>query len=101
MHLIRVGRRRINLEYLIMDEANDGTPETAHIPSGGIRVTLEAGKEFDLVGDDADAYNRQANEAVCPDPGAKAPERSPIVGHAVRREGTGKTRVPEQRKRRG
>jgi hypothetical protein len=101
MHLIRVGRRRINLEYLIMDEANDGTPETAHIPPGGIRVTLEAGKEFDLTGDDAASYNRQVEGVVCPDATAKPSERSPVVGHAVRRGGAAQPRIPEQRKRGG
>jgi hypothetical protein len=100
MYLIRVGRRRINLEYLIMDEENDGTAETAHIPPGGVRVTMEAGKEFDLTGDDATTYKRQVNEAVCPDPALKPPERSPVVGHAVGRRGSTQA-LPEQRKRRG
>lgn len=68
MKLIQVGRRRINLEYLIMDEENDGTEETAHIPAGGVRVTMEAGKEFNLVGEDAETYRRHACDQVMNDP---------------------------------
>lgn len=69
MLLIRVGRRRINLEYLIEDEEGDGTPESSHIPMGGVLVTLQRGKEFVLVGPEADSYRRQVEPYVLGDPG--------------------------------
>lgn len=68
MKLIKIGRRWINLEYLIMGEEHDGTPETAHIPPGGVRITLESGKEFDLTNGDADKCKRFVGEFFLPDP---------------------------------
>lgn len=56
MLLIHIGRLRLNLEYLICDEEGDGTPATAGLPPGDIRVTLERGKEFVLSGEDAARY---------------------------------------------
>jgi len=101
VQLIRVGRRRINLEYLIMDEQHDGTPETAHIPAGGVRVTLESGIAFDLVGEEADSYNRAVDEALWVSP--PKPTRSPSVGHSVPtgHEHGDRPVVPEKRKGRG
>lgn len=98
MKLIKVGRRRINLEYLIMDEKHDGTPVTAHIPPGGIRVTMESGVEFELVGEEAVEYDRLADEALA------QPCRSvgvPGVAHRVptRRQEVGdQASVPVKRK---
>lgn len=69
MILIRVGRRRLNLCYLVMDEENDMTPDTAHIPPRGVRVTMEFGREFNLHGADADQYRRQVMLFLQPDPG--------------------------------
>lgn len=82
--LIRVGRRRINLEYLICDEEGDGSEETKTIPAGGVRITLESGKEFDVVGDDAEKYRRHVEALLMPDPGpGPDSERSGAVAHAV------------------
>ncbi len=68
MKLIRVGRRWINLEYLIMGEEHDGSPETASIPPGGVRLTLESGKEFNLDNGDADKCRRHMAVFVLPEP---------------------------------
>lgn len=64
MKLIRVGRRRINLEYLIMDEEYGTDPEPVGIPPGCIRVTLEQGKEFVLSGGDAESYRAMVEAEV-------------------------------------
>jgi hypothetical protein len=73
MHVIQVGRRRLNLQFLVMDEEFDGTPETAHLPPGGVRVTMVCGKEFDLTAPWADVYRRQVAAIVEPDPGKDLP----------------------------
>jgi hypothetical protein len=84
MKLIRVGRRWINLEYLIMGEENDGTPETGHIPAGALRLTLESGKEFDLGDGDADKTRRHMAVFVLPDPAENlvAHDEGPDEGEA-------------------
>lgn len=58
MHLVQVGRRWINLEYMILAEQWDGSTETAAIPQGGLRVTLEDGKGFDLPPPESDELAR-------------------------------------------
>lgn len=68
MKLVRIGRRWINIEYLILGEENDGSPETVSIPTSGVRVTLEAGKEFDLDNGDADKFRRYLEDCCLPDP---------------------------------
>src|SRR4051794_15737536 len=79
MQLIRVGRRTINLEYLIMDEEGDGT---TGVPAGVTRVTLESGKEFDLTGADASLYRRHVDLFLQPDPAARPPN-SGAVGTSI------------------
>lgn len=69
MHLIQVGRRRLNLEYLVMDEEYDGTDETRNIPAGGIRVSMECGEQFNLASAEADVYRRQVLLVLATDPG--------------------------------
>jgi hypothetical protein len=81
LHLIRVGIRRINLIYLVFDVEGDGSPDTAGIPVGAIRVTLERGEAFVLMGDDADSYRRQVERFVLPDPAA--PPASAFAGPSV------------------
>lgn len=60
MHLIRVGRRVINVEYLICAE---GISEGGHEI---LRVTLETGKEFDLMGHEAKRFDAELNELLAP-----------------------------------
>ncbi len=67
MHLVHVGRRWINLDYLILVELWDGSPETGTIPEGGMWVCLESGKEFVLGPPDSDHLTRHLSEAVTPD----------------------------------
>jgi hypothetical protein len=61
MYLIKAGRRILNLEFMIMSEEGDaGSP----VPPGCVRVTMNAGKEFDLVGTEADEFRRAAHRAT-------------------------------------
>jgi hypothetical protein len=63
MYVIRAGRRLLNLDYMIMaEEGEPGSP----VPPGSVRVTMESGKEFDLVGPDADEFRRGASLAIQP-----------------------------------
>jgi hypothetical protein len=68
MKLIRVGHRWVNLEYLISGEEHDDA-KAESVPIGGLRLTLETGKEFDLDGSDADKCRRHLESLCLPDPG--------------------------------
>ena len=71
-----------------MDEEGDGSPETADLPLGAIRVTLQRGKEFVLSGDDAIAYRRQVEPFVLRDPAggeAGGPFSGQVTGHLAPR----------------
>lgn len=90
MLLIQVGHLRINLEYLICDQEGDGTPATAGLPPGDIRITLERGKEFVLCGEDAESYRRQVEPYVLRDPAdgdsaGSSSDRGPVSGHLAPR----------------
>ncbi len=73
MHLIKVGRRRLNIDYLIMDEEWDGTDDTQNIPTGGAQVTMKHGLTFTLNAADAEVYRRQIALLVTPDCGPELP----------------------------
>ena len=76
MYLIRVGRRTLNLCYLVMSEEG-AQGET--VPPGVVRITMESGKEFDLKGTDADAYLRAESEAITRSSPLAAGAFSPIM----------------------
>lgn len=62
LRLIRVGRRVINLEYLIVAEEWDGTAETEQLMPGGVRLTLETGRVLTLQDGDADTLLKHLEE---------------------------------------
>jgi hypothetical protein len=64
MKLIRVGKRVINLEYLILAEEWDGTPETGQLVPGAVRVTLESGRVLTLSNGDAETFLRCLDEEI-------------------------------------
>lgn len=83
MHLIRVGRRVISLEHLILAEFSDGSNDPNGPPPGGARVTLESGKEFDLGPGETDLFGRYLAEVVRPDPAEVAEQQSGSVGVVI------------------
>lgn len=97
MHLIRVGRRVISLEHLILAEFSDGSNDPNGPPPGGARVTLESGKEFDFGPSETDLFSRYLAEVVRPDPAEASEQRSgsvgvvidPLTGHPVPRANQG------------
>ena len=60
MFIVKVGRRWLNYNYLI--EAEEGGGEGPIRPDA-IRVTMASGREFDLIGPDAEAFRRGASAA--------------------------------------
>jgi hypothetical protein len=67
MILVRVGRRWLNLEYLILAE-EWGDPEEPHSwGPGGLRVTLVSGRVFDLPPAEATTVRRRL-EAILAEP---------------------------------
>jgi hypothetical protein len=79
MYLIQVGRRRLNLEYVIMDEEGDGDD----IPAGVVRVTMLRGRQFELSGSEADLYRRHIGGLLAPEPGAVSGGRSGAVAQVI------------------
>jgi hypothetical protein len=61
---IRVGRKVINLEYMILSEEWDGTPETEQLMPGGVRVTLETGRSLVFNAQQAEEFLRRLEEVV-------------------------------------
>lgn len=70
MHLIHVGDRHVNLEYLVMDE---------EIGEGKISVTIATGRTFVLSGDDAEKWRM----TVCRYVEADGPVRTVSHGFPV------------------
>jgi hypothetical protein len=67
MRMIRIGRHRLNLEYLIRDERGDGSPDTK-VPKGVVRIVMATGEHIDLRGEDADRYLDLTENVVGIDP---------------------------------
>lgn len=77
MHIVRVGRRYYNLEYLIVAEPVEPADNGE---GGGLLVTMEPGKEYRLVGAEADEFTSLLGQALAPPP---RPSSSGAVGHEV------------------
>jgi hypothetical protein len=79
MHIVRVGGRYYNLEYLIVAGPADG-------PDGGTHtlvVTMESGKEYLLIGPEADEFSGHLARALAPGssgPGASGQDFDPATG---------------------
>lgn len=73
MHLVRIGRRVINLEYLILAEDREGEGPPL------LRVVLEAGNVFELFGDEAAQLRERLNRLLSPagEPAASSPPPPP------------------------
>ena len=105
MILIRVGSRRLNLCYLIMDEHGDGTPEMAHVPLGEVQVRMVPGIVFTLKGADAEQYRRQVDPFLEDDPGGRvAIPPAPVVreidpGSGLPRAASKPARTPRKRRK--
>ena len=82
MHLVRVGKRVVNLEYLILSEEWDGGPETVQLAPGRVRVTLESGRVLVLDETDSAEWLRSLESELtpCPDLPAFARPYDPATG---------------------
>ncbi len=69
MHLICVGRKSFNLDYLIAVEEVEGGSSP-----GSLRATFESGTVFELSGDEAERFRRQIAGFL------RTRERKPSVG---------------------
>jgi hypothetical protein len=70
MNLIRLGKRFINLDYMILAEEWDGQAEAPGFGPGAVRLTLESGRVLDLGPVEAEALLRRLGELVAEGPGA-------------------------------
>jgi hypothetical protein len=64
MKLVKVGKRVVNLEYLILAEEWDGTPDTGQLAPGDVRITLETGRTIDLRNGDAALFMKFLEDEV-------------------------------------
>jgi hypothetical protein len=80
--LIRVGKRTLNLEYMVMDEEHDGSADMLQVPLGGLRVTMERGKEFILCRADAELFRRFVDSELLPLPELPSDQPGSFLGSA-------------------
>lgn len=80
MKLVRVGKRTLNLEKLVMDEEIDGSSDAVHVQLGGLKVTMMKGKEFVLCPEEAAIFRRYVDAELLPFPEPGAP--GSILGSA-------------------
>lgn len=78
MHIIKTGRRWLNLQHMVM-------AEDISAPEDVVRVTMLYGKEFDLTGPDAAKMRSDLDEAAVseeenPFAGRVAPSVDPATG---------------------
>lgn len=71
MHIIRVGRRWLNLEAMVMAEQLEPSHDV-------LRVTMRVGKEFDLTGREAEYCATKLDEAEY-----RGSERPAVIGQVV------------------
>lgn len=70
MHIVRVGVRFYNLEYLIV-------AEPAGEAGGELVVMMESGKEYRLGGAEAEEFAQRLGEALAPRRGPPPPQSPP------------------------
>jgi hypothetical protein len=62
---VRVRGKRVNLDYGILAEEFDGTPETGELLPGGLRLTVETGRVLVFPpGPDADKVLRAIDDEI-------------------------------------
>lgn len=96
MHLVQIGYRTVNLEYLIeaADSELGAPPDEA--PPGQIRVSVYPGKIFDVGGEAADKLRIHLKENVKslpPDKPAKTGSQADVIRRPPKssRDGTSKS----------
>jgi hypothetical protein len=95
MHLVRIGRRYVSLEHLIVAEFADASGPSAPLPVGA-RLTLECGKEYELDEAEATVLRRHLDEVAVADPAER-----PGDGGSVGVELDPRTGVPLPRRAKG
>ena len=82
MRWVRLGSKRVNLEFTILCEPWDATPETHDLLPGGVRVTVATGRVLVVPpGKDADKLLRTIDEDI--DARDAPPDGATLIGRAV------------------
>lgn len=80
---IRVGPHLFNKNFIIRSMEKDGSPITADIPEGGIRVVCLPGDEIILGGIEAEIYRKAMLEEAPIQPSESDPHRTASTGRTL------------------